>query len=130
MNVSSSQSATAFGYSQIQRQQAQRNAEQLEARAAMLAAQASSARKEADNADRRAGQLEIQSGTARISANGARLAVSTAKSAIRAGETIGVQAERIAKSLQSGNKSNTLYGQNGQSSPSSYKAGSLFKLVG
>lgn len=131
MSVSSVQSATAYGYGQIQRMQAQRNAEQLEARAAALAAQAASARKEAEQAERRAGDLGIEAGSARRSADSARLAVASGEGAIETGRTIGEQADRIVRSLQADDSSSTaLYGQTGQAgSAGSYTAGSLLSLA-
>lgn len=129
MAISPTQSATSFGYGQIQRQLALKNAEQLAAKASTLAAQASSARKEADEAIRRAGQLEIESGNANTKATNARQAVAASNSAIKAGENIGKQADRIYQSMQSDDSDN-LYGRNGRKSGSSYSAGSIFTISG
>lgn len=128
MATASVQSANAYGYGQWQRLVAQRNAEQLETKARVLSAQANSARKDADNAIRQADQLEIESGSARSAANYAWQAVLTSKSAIETGNRIGKQADKIYQALQSDN-SKGLYDRNGQSSSSSYAAGSLFKIA-
>lgn len=130
MAISSVPSATAQGYGQLQRQVAQRNAEQLAAKAAALAAQAASAREDADAAIQRADQLETESGSARTKAEYAWQAVSASTSAVKTGETIGKQAERIYQSLQSTSDLDNLYGSNGQTSNTSYSAGSIFKLAG
>lgn len=130
MALSSVSSATAYGYGQIQRQMAQRNAEQLEAKSAALSAAAASMRKDADDAVRRAGEAEIQAGSAHTRARGARQAVSASNSAITAGETIGKQADRIYQAMQSNNDTSSLYGNNGRKSNSSYTAGSIFKFAG
>lgn len=130
MNASSVQSASSYGYGQLQRQQALRAAEQLETKAQALAAQATSARAAADDAVRHADDLEIQAGTARSSADGALQATAAATGFVKAGEAIGTQAERIAKSIQSENGTSTLYNQSGQSaSASSYTPGSLLNLT-
>lgn len=131
MNVSSVQSATTYGYGQVQRMQALRDAEQLEAKAAALTAQASSARKEADEAERQAGELEIEAGTARSSADSARQLVASGEGAIETGQTIGEQADRILQSLRAADSSSTaLYDQKGQAGAAGgYTSGSLLSLT-
>jgi hypothetical protein len=128
MNVSSTQSATAYGYGQVQRQQAQNNAAKLEAKAATLAAAAQSARKDADDAVRRAGEIEIQAGSARSSAISARQAASTGVSAIEAGESIGKRADRIYESMKSADEAKKVYDRYGRSSSSPYAVGSIFDI--
>jgi ATP/maltotriose-dependent transcriptional regulator MalT len=130
MALSSVSSATAYGYGQLQRQVAQRTAEQLEAKSAALAAAAASLRKDADAAIRRAGDVEIQAGSARSRATSAWQSVAASNSAIKAGETIGKQADRIYQAMQSNNDSSSLYGNNGRKSSSSYTTGSIFKFSG
>lgn len=131
MSVNPVQSATAYGFSQIQRMQALRNAEQLEAKAAALAAQASSVRKEADDAERRAGELEIEAGIARDSADSARLSVASGEGVVQMGQAIEEQVERILQSLQADDSSSTaLYDQKGQTeSAGNYTAGSVLSLT-
>ncbi|GAB1394716.1 hypothetical protein MASR1M60_28800 [Rhodocyclaceae bacterium] len=130
MAISSVQSATAYGSSQLQKQAAQRNAQQLEARAQSLAAAADDARKVAEAATRQADRLGIEAGTAKTAATNANLAVAASESAVRLGKRIGEQADRIYQTMQSGDDRDKLYGRNGRTSGSSYSAGSLFKLAG
>lgn len=128
MTTVSTQSATSYGYGQVQRQMAQRNAVQLEAKAAALAAAASDARKEADAAVQRAGELETQAGSARSKAITAQQAAATGESAIEAGNTIGDQADKIYQALQSDENAETFYDQYGRSSKSPYATGTLFDI--
>lgn len=130
MAISSSPSATAYGFSQLQRQAAQRNAQQLEAKAQSLAAAATDARKAAEAATRQADSLGIEAGTARSAANSAKLATATSDTAVRLGKRISEQADRIYQAMQSGDDRDKLYGRNGRASGSSYSAGSLFKIAG
>jgi hypothetical protein len=132
MQVSSRQSATAYGYSQIQRQQAERNAKQLESQATALATQAATARRDADNAQQRAGDLEGRANNARTSASSAKQAVASSQAAVQTGKTIGRQADQVAKALQTANGTSatntqaTLYTSQGEStSAGSYQAGTL-----
>lgn len=128
MSVSSSQSASAYGLGQLQRQAVLRNAERLESEAGTLAAAASQARKVADDATRRADQLEIDAGGARTRATTARQAATTSSGIIKLGQKIAEQADRIYQSLQS---ANGLYDRSGRNSASSsYRAGSIFRLEG
>lgn len=129
MAISLSQSATAYGFSQLQRQAAQRNAQQLEARAQSLAAAAADARKAAEAATRQADGLGIEAGTAKTAATNAKMAVAASDSAVRLGKRIGEQADSIYQAMQSGDDRDKLYGRNGRASGSSYSAGSLFKLA-
>jgi methyl-accepting chemotaxis protein len=128
MNVSSSQSATVQAYGQLQRQAAQRNAEQLEAQARALAAQARSARKTADEAERTAADLEIQSGSARTAADSAKQAVTASAGVREFGKRMSMQAEKIAEAMQAGDNTKNLYERSGRSTGSSYAAGSLFNF--
>ena len=130
MVISSIPSATAKGFSQLQRQAALRNAQQLEAKAQSLAAAAADARKAAEAATRQADSLKIEAGTAKTAATNAKLAVVTSDSAALLGKRIGEQADRIYLAMQSGEDRDGLYGRNGRASGSSYSVGSLFKLVG
>jgi hypothetical protein len=129
MAISSLQSATAYGFSQLQRQAAQRNAQQLEAKAQSLAAAAADARKAAEAATRQADSLGIEANTAKTAARNASQAVAASESAVRLGKKIGEQADRIYEAMQSGNDRDQLYGSNGRTSGSSYSAGSLLKLA-
>lgn len=131
MALSSVQSASAYGFSQLQRQVALRNAEQLQAKAEVLAAQAYGARKDADEAVRRAGEIGIQAGAARSSADNAWQAVTTSNSAAQIGHAIEQRVDRVARSLQSDSNTGKVYKQNGQTgSASSYTPGSLVSLTG
>ncbi len=128
MNVSSFQSATAFGYGQLQRQAAQRQAEQLEAQARALAAQAREARRAADEAERRADDLEVRSDGAYTAAESARRAVAAGKGAHELGRWMSVKAEQVAQALQTGDGGGFLYGPTGRTVGPWYSAGSVFEL--
>lgn len=129
MAISASQSATTYAYGQLQRQAAQRNAEQIEARAGALAAQARSARKAADEAERTAIGLEVQSGSARTAADSAKQAVATSAGVRDFGKRMSMQAEKVAQAVQAGDKTKDLYGRTGRSAGPSYSAGSVLKLT-
>lgn len=130
MAISSSKSATAYGFSQMQRQVAQRNAEQLAAKAQSLAAAAANARKEAEVASRVADRLEIDAGSARSAATNALQSLATSDGAVKLAKRISEQADRLNQSAQSDNSPDKLYSRNGKSSKSSYKTGSIVDLAG
>lgn len=130
MALTSIQSATAYGYGQLQRQIALRNAEQLEAKAQALAGEAALAREDAERAVSRADDLDTDADSARNAANNAQQLVATSESALKLGGKIAEQADKIYEAMQSDDDSQKLYGRNGRSSNSSYTAGSIFKLAG
>lgn len=128
MNVGSLPLPTASGFGQLQRQAAQRQAEQLEAQARALAAQAREARRIADEATRRADEKEIESGSARTAADNAWQAVAANAGVREFGQRMGRQAEKIAQAVQAENDSRRLYESNGRPAGPSVAAGAFVRL--
>lgn len=127
MSVSVTQSSTAYGYGQLQRQLAQRDVAYLEAKARALEVAAADAKQEAQAAERRSDQLRIDAGSARTSANNAAQAVTAGDNAIQTGINIGQQADKLYQDLQSGSDSASLYSNDGKAGLS-YAAGTLISI--
>lgn len=70
--ISSTSGATSAAFAQLQRQQAERNAEQAEQRARSLQAETQQAKSEADRAQERARSLEVETDQATEEAGRAR----------------------------------------------------------
>ncbi|PTD95486.1 hypothetical protein [Pseudothauera lacus] len=93
------QGATAAGFAQLQRMQAERTAAQAEARADALADAAAEARREADAAVKRADDVEIDFERARSTADTLRQAVSTAQGFDELPAQISERIERLAAAV-------------------------------
>lgn len=95
MNSTPSATASAV-YSQLQRQQAERNADLAEQRARSLQAETRQARSEADRAQERARSLEVDTRQAQADAGRARSNVAASESLRRVDDALGAVREQIA----------------------------------
>jgi len=128
--VTSIQSATSYGFGQLQRQQAQRSVAQAEARAEALAAQAASARKEADTAQSNARDIEIQAGMARSEADSSRMSVSSAQGFDQIARKVSSQVDRLALAATQRSESGAIYGKDASTrSVSPTQPGQIINVV-
>lgn len=78
--ISNTSGATSAAFAQLQRQQAERNAEQAEQRARSLQAETRQAKAEADRAQERARTLEVETDQATVEAGRARSGLAASRS--------------------------------------------------
>lgn len=99
ISSTSSQSPGSGIWSQIQQQQAQRNADQAEQQARALQARAREAQSTADRAQENARSLKVQSGQAQGEAESARRGLASLQSRDNMLTRLGSQVERVAAAL-------------------------------
>lgn len=99
-SLTSSPGASGALWSQIQQQQAQRNADQAEQRAQALQGQARAAQSEADRAQENARSLQVESNSARSDAGNARRNLSAMKSLEGVQTQLSDVRQQIGKILQ------------------------------
>ena len=97
---SSVQSVTAGLYSQLQVQQAQRNAERADQAARALQVSARAAKATADRAQEGARNLQVQADQAENDAGRARIGVAALQSSAESRVALGARAERAAESMR------------------------------
>jgi hypothetical protein len=100
-SASGAQSAGSGLWTQLQLQQAQRNADQAEQQAAALQSQAQSAQTVANRAQENARSLQVQSQQARSDASQAKLNLATLNSVGEVQSQLGELKIQISKMLQS-----------------------------
>lgn len=93
--ISNTQAITSAAFAQIQRQQAERNAEQAEQRARSLQAAARQANAEADRAQERARTLEVETDQAVNEAGRARSGLAAGQSMQQLSTRLGNMAEQV-----------------------------------
>lgn len=94
--ISNNQGVVSGAFAQLQRQQAERAADQAEQRARALQAETQRARSEAEQAQERARSLEVETDQATSEAQRARSGLAAARSLQQVGAQIGRLSEQLA----------------------------------